>query len=194
MSTTSRLDPAGPPPRLCLIGLRGSGKSTLGRRLAQATRGAFIDLDHSTCRRLGVASISEAFETVGEERFRAAEIEALDECSGSTGPGTVLALGGGTPCSDRASEKIEALKRSGVVVVWLDAPDAVLADRVSSSSSADRPPLRGSSIEEEVAVLRAERQRIYRRLADLRVDTDAFTLDGAVNAVLAWCGDRRDEA
>ncbi|MGA0286338.1 MAG: shikimate kinase [Phycisphaerales bacterium] len=191
MTTTPDDANAATRPPLCLIGLRGSGKSALGARLAEATGGTFIDLDEATCRRLGVDSVTAAFERHGEEPFRRAELETLRDLGARLEPGTVLALGGGTPCSESGRELVEHLKRGGVVIAWLDAPDSALASRLARGT--DRPRLRGASIEEEIATLRAERQRTYRRLADLRVDTDAFTMDGAVRSVLSWCRDRIDE-
>lgn len=176
------------PPAFCLIGLRGSGKSVLGARLATAAGGTLVDLDAATCRHLGTSSVREAFERCGETAFRAAELDAFEALGKRLEPGTVLALGGGTPCSERGGELVGVLKSAEVVVVWLDAPDAALAARLDSGD--DRPRLRGATIAEEIAILREERQRIYRRLADLRVDTDAFSIEGAVRAILAWCDDR----
>ena len=176
---------------LCLIGLRGSGKSVLGARLAAATGGTFVDLDEAACRRMGVESVTAAFERHGEEGFRRAELETFRDLGERLEPGTVLALGGGTPCSEPGRELVERLKRSGAVIAWLDAPDAALASRLARGT--DRPRLRGASIEEEIATLRAERQRTYRRLADLRVDTDAFTVEGAVRSIVSWCRDRIGE-
>ncbi|MGA0873384.1 MAG: shikimate kinase, partial [Phycisphaerales bacterium] len=76
----------------------------------------------------------------------------------------------------------------GSLVIWTDAPDPVRAARIAAGS--DRPPLRGVDAAEEVATLRSERQRTYRALADLRIDTEAFPPAFAVEAILRALQDR----
>ena len=94
----------------------------------------------------------------------------------------------GTPFVAGAREAIEAAKRRGSVVIWLDAPDSVLAARIAAGR--DRPALLGTDPAAEVAELRSQRQRTYRSLADLRVDTEAFMPEHAVAAILQGLRDR----
>lgn len=172
-------------PTAILIGLRGSGKSTLAADLASALGLAWRDLDGLVLRRLGVPSVEEAFQARGEPAFR--EAESIELGVALQEPG-VLALGGGTPFVTGAREAIEAAKRRGSVVIWLDAPDSVLAARIAAGG--DRPALLGTDPTTEVAELRSQRQRTYRALADLRVDTEAFTPPHAVAAILQSLRDR----
>lgn len=172
-------------PTAILIGLRGSGKSTLAADLASALGLAWRDLDGLVLRRLGVPSVEKAFQARGEPAFR--EAESIELGVALQEPG-VLALGGGTPFVTGAREAIEAAKRRGSVVIWLDAPDSVLAARIAAGG--DRPALLGTDPTTEVAELRSQRQRTYRALADLRVDTEAFTPPHAVAAILQSLRDR----
>ncbi|MCH7962234.1 MAG: hypothetical protein IIC49_07845, partial [Planctomycetes bacterium] len=86
-----------------LMGLRGSGKSTIGREFAAASGRTFIDLDELTLVRLGTESVAEAWARFGESAFRAAEREELDRVLRSRPSGrTIVALGGGTPTAPGA--------------------------------------------------------------------------------------------
>lgn len=174
---------------ILLIGLRGSGKSTLGRRLSEALELPFIDLDKRTIRRLGLASVAEAFEKVGEAGFRDAELAALTESLGAT---AVIALGGGTPAAPAARAAIESARQFGARVIWTDAPDEVLLQRIAGDGN--RPPLTDLDPRSEIASLREARQRTYRGLADLRIDTEAFSLDGAIRAVTLALADETGPA
>ncbi len=172
-------------PTAILLGLRGSGKSTLATLLASSLELPSRDLDVAVLARLGVASVEEAFRTRGEPAFRDAESIALQAALAEPG---VLALGGGTPFVVGAREAIDDAKRRGSTVIWIDAPDSVLAARIAAGH--DRPALLGSDAAAEVAALRSQRQRTYRALADLRVDTEAFTPEHAVAAILQSLRDR----
>jgi shikimate kinase len=176
------IDPA---PIAILLGLRGSGKSTLSKSLATRLDRPWLDLDHAVLARLGVDSVAEAFSQLGEPAFREAEALSLAEAVRTP---IVLALGGGTPFVVGGRELIEDAKRRGSLVIWTDAPDRVLAARIASGS--DRPPLRGDDAAGEIALLRSERQRTYRALADLRIDTEAFPPVLAVEAILRALQDR----
>ncbi|MBX3360154.1 MAG: shikimate kinase AroL, partial [Phycisphaeraceae bacterium] len=78
---------------LILIGMRGSGKTTLGRAIALETARDFVDLDELTPRMLSRTSVAEAWEKDGEEGFRRGETLALAKALAT--PGAVLSLGGG---------------------------------------------------------------------------------------------------
>lgn len=174
-----------PTPIAILIGLRGSGKSTLSKSLATRLGRPSLDLDQAVLARLGAATVTEAFDRFGEAAFRAAESISLAE---SLREPIVLSLGGGTPFVAGARDAIEGSKRRGSLVIWTDAPDRVLASRIASGS--DRPPLRGDDAAAEIALLRAERQRTYRALADLRIDTEAFPPAFAIEAIRRALEDR----
>lgn len=160
---------------LLLIGLRGSGKTTLAGIVAEALGMSCADLDDQTARQLGAATAGEGLRGAGEVAFRAAEVAAL--ASALSEPPHVLALGGGTPTAPGAAEMISQARREGrVFVVFLDPPLEVLANRLRTKAG-DRPSLTGLGVVEEIAELAAKRRPLYAALADLvvaRVDRDAL--------------------
>ena len=165
-----------PRPATVLIGLRGSGKSTLGRLLAARKQVAFVDLDDRTVASSGLPSVSAMFRTLGEPAFRAAECAALSHALAHDVPlGAVIALGGGTPLAPGARELLERARALGTVrIVLLDAPPKVLGARLAVAPG-DRPLLVGADFAEEAALLAERRMPIYRALADATVTTAAST-------------------
>lgn len=152
---------------LLLMGLRGSGKSTVGRLAADRRSQPFIDLDEETAS-LGGMSATTCFATLGEAHWRTLEYEVLRAVL--AGPPAVVALGGGTPIAPGAAEAIEA---SGAQVVWLDAPDEVLLARIGRDPN--RPPLSERSPADEMAAIRAERSATFERLASKRIDASELS-------------------
>ncbi len=155
---------------IILMGLRGSGKSTIGRLLAQRMGCDFVDLDDRTLakftERAQAETIAQVFERYGEPRFREAEREALHETLGDHFPlGVVLALGGGTPTAPGAAE---LLRGSGGVLVYLRLHPKVLATRLASEIDHRRPALTelGDPIAEIQQVF-DRRDGLYASLADL---------------------------
>src|SRR5215203_7508705 len=117
-------------PGIYLIGFMGSGKSTVGRMLADEIGWRFADLDddieHSQRK-----SISEIFATAGEEEFRRLETEALQKRIRGIqrGTPTVLALGGG---AFTRPENVRLVEENGISV-WIDTEFEVLRKRVQGS-------------------------------------------------------------
>lgn len=100
-----------------LIGFMASGKTTLGRALADAVPGlSFVDLDDAIRGSAGM-SVSDIFATKGEAGFRALESEVLSAVSR---PDTVVACGGGTPCR---KENMDFMLANGTVVRLVADPD-----------------------------------------------------------------------
>jgi shikimate kinase len=152
---------------LVLMGLRASGKTTLGRATAHALGASFIDLDDRTKALLGAANVREAFATAGEACFREAEARALAEVLAQ--PAQVIALGGGTPTAPGAAALLSAARSAGrVFVVFLDPPLDVLATRLRTEEG-DRPSLTGLGVVEEIGVVAQARRPLYAALTDLRV-------------------------
>ncbi len=158
-------------PNLLLIGLRASGKSTVGRLLAEHLRRGFIDLDALTAAELGAPSAGMALADNGEPRFREAEAACLGRALEV--PGQVVALGGGTPMGDAARALIEAAKAAGGArVFYLAAPTTELRRRLAADPTL-RPPLLGGSASAEVDRLFEMRDPIYRGLADHVIEAGA---------------------
>jgi len=177
-----------PEPNLLLIGLRGSGKSTLAKALARRQRRSAIDLDDLTPIILGCATVAEAWSAHGQDAFRGAEFRALSQSLASN-TGAVIALGGGTPTAPAAADLIESAAREGrAVVVYLrDSPQA-LADRLRSlpkGPGPSRPSLTGVDPLDEIAVVFAQRDPLYSRLAT-RTLNDPDSLESVLDALADW--------
>jgi len=156
---------AGP---LLLIGLRCSGKTTLGQALAKAAGVRWTDLDPHTLGLLGCPSVHEAFERHGEASWRQAEARALNMAM-DAGHG-VISLGGGTPIAPTAAAAIRSAQACGrAMVALLDPGPAELVRRLYGSRG-DRPAL-AKDDREEVRRLGTARLPLYRSLADLTVDS-----------------------
>jgi shikimate kinase len=189
---TSAPPPQQPPWRVLLAGLRASGKSTIGPRLAErlfpGAAGAFADLDALTLAELGADSVAQAWARVGQRGFREAEARALMGVLRRDVPprGLVLALGGGTPTATGVPDLIEAERqRAPLVVVYLHATPALLQARLRRTDLALRPGITGDDPIAEVARLYAERDPLYRRLADVVVEVEGLDAPAAADTVAA---------
>ncbi len=151
---------------VALIGLRGSGKTTVGRELAALLGGALVDTDELIAERAG-RSIAETFQTEGEAGFRKREAAAISEVVQSSP--SVISVGGGAVLDQ---QNVDAL-RTVASLIWLTAPPEVLYQRISSdrATPTSRPALTDKSGIEEVRRLLAERTPFYSRAADFQVDT-----------------------
>jgi Shikimate kinase len=141
---------------LWLVGMMGSGKSTIGRRVASRVGADFVDTDELVAA-VTDSSIAELWSEEGEEEFRRLESQML--ASAASDDGVVVATGGGVVLDD---DNIDLMRRSGRVV-WLKAAPEVLAARLGRDST--RPLL--AEAEDPVAVLRdllAKREERYERL------------------------------
>jgi shikimate kinase len=123
--------------RIYLIGYMGSGKSTVGRKLAEALNLQFIDLDNFIEER-NFKTIPEIFAAVGEEGFRKVEQSALHEVSEFEN--VVVATGGGAPCF---FDNMELIKRTGISI-YLNGTPRILAERLMNSKT-ERPLIKGKS-------------------------------------------------
>jgi shikimate kinase len=162
---------------IALMGLRGSGKSTVGRRLAEQVGRPFVDLDRRALALLGAATVAEAWARHGEPAFRAAELSALERVLEGE-PEAVVALGGGTGMIDG----FEAVTEDRARLVYLRAEPEVLAGRISDGE-ADRPALKGESATGEMRSVFAERDPRYRSLAAVIVDASG-SVEEVVERVL----------
>lgn len=151
-----------------LVGLRGSGKTTLGRMLAKRLGAAFVDTDQVVVRKAGI-SIAEIVATRGWAAFRSMESEALRDVSAQHGQ--VVATGGGIVL-DPANRDL--LEKSGVVI-YLMADITTLAVRLAENPLAQqRPALSGLKLHQELSRCLLERGPLYMCLADhvLRVENE----------------------
>jgi shikimate kinase len=158
---------------LFLVGLPGAGKSTLGRMLARRLGLDFVDADTELEQRLGV-TIPMVFEIEGEAAFRDREEATLDDLVRREG--VVLATGGGVVI--RVANR-ERLKANGSVL-YLHAEPSTLRERTRRSRH--RPLLNAADPLARLAELYAQRDALYREVADRVIDSDrehvtAFALE-----------------
>ena len=143
---------------LFLIGMPGSGKSTVGRALARHAAWPFVDLDREIEDRSGVP-VATIFELEGESGFRKRETQLLDEFSRKQG--VVLATGGGAVLAPENRERL----RSRGLVVYLRSTIDELARRTANDRS--RPLLQGLDLRARLEQLLRERQALYEATAHL---------------------------
>lgn len=158
------------PPRgvnIVLVGLMGSGKSTVGRMSAQSLGFGFVDTDHLIISAAN-KTIPEIFASEGEAGFRKRETEALRSLIGQQR--LVIATGGGIVTQP---QNLEILKQLGFVV-WLHADPMVLHRR--TSHSLDRPLLRVGDPAETLRKLHEVRSVLYAQVCDEKITTDDLSL------------------
>ena len=161
--------------RLVLTGFMGAGKSTVGRLLAARLGWSFLDLDaHLEARTQ--ATIPQLFARHGEAHFRRLESSALASALGRDR--TVLALGGGTP--EELTNRLLLEQTPATFTIFLDAPFPTLFDRCMLQDIA-RPVLEDPA----AAQLRFnKRHPLYRRLANLTLDTAELSAEQTIDALL----------
>ncbi len=163
-------------PGIYMVGFMASGKSTIGRLVAERLGWAFADVDDDIEARQQI-SISEIFDALGEPVFRDIEHEALLARVREIERGVpcVLALGGGAYAQTRNFE----LVRDNGVTIWLDCPFEMVEQRVAKATH--RPLARNAS---KFAELYAARREAYAR-ADYRIEITSDDPEVTVGAVLA---------
>lgn len=152
--------------RIVLTGFRATGKSSVGRELSRRLGFGFIDTDILLGRRMG-CSVAEFVASYDWEAFREREREVLAGLADSKK--VVIAAGGGAVMHH---DEWEQLRQHGVVI-WLQADVRTVRQRLSldSYSETQRPSLTGSDPRQEIDILLAEREPIYRSRSDFAVNT-----------------------
>jgi shikimate kinase len=160
---------------LSLIGLPGSGKSTVGRQLARRLQVPFSDSDHIIEQRLG-CSIREYFEREGEASFRDLEQTVIDELSQASAG--VLSTGGGVVL--RPANRDHLHNRTHVI--YLNSSPEELFRRLRHDRS--RPLLQVADPMQRLRDLYAVRDPLYRETAHFSVDTGRPSVASLVNMIL----------
>ena len=165
---------------LTLIGMRGSGKTTVGRIVALALKRPFVDTDEWIARTTG-RTIAELIVGLGEPGFRKIESDAITEALGN--PHKVIALGGGGVLSGANRERL----RAGGFCVWLRASAETLAGRVRNdpATAAQRPSLTGGDAISEIAEILESRNHLYASTSHATIDVDQSTPDQVASAILS---------
>jgi len=160
---------------IALVGLPGSGKSTVGRQLARRLDLSFNDTDHVIEQRIG-CSIRDYFEREGEAAFRDIEEEVIRELTGQDSG--VLATGGGAVLRPANRER---LRQSGQVIYLRSAPEEVFR-RVRHD--ANRPLLQVADPLARLRSLYEERDPLYRETAHFTIETGRPSVPTLVNMIL----------
>ena len=163
---------------LACIGLMGSGKSTVGRLVAERLGWGFVDVDEIIEDSTG-CTVAELWEHGGEEAYRPLEQSIVKDCLGAFDH-SVLATPGGVVL-DR--EAVNAIEAQDVVAVYLRAGPEVLAERIAHYAGHTRPLIDDHPGEVMRAMFEA-RDGSYQALADQVVEVDELTPDQAASAVL----------
>lgn len=156
--------------RVLLVGFMASGKTTVGRLLADRLGWIHLDLDSEIERARG-SSVAEIFARDGEESFREAEAEMTHRLIHSRR--AVITPGGGWITNPALMEAVPP----GTLTVWLRvSPEEVVRRVQRHGSTADRPLLGSGPPDARVRALLSEREPLYRR-ADITIDTTGRTAE-----------------
>ena len=159
---------------IVLIGLPGSGKTTVGRLVAERLHAGFVDVDSILNRKEG-KPIAMIFAEKGEQAFR--EMERKEVAAALANAPAVLSPGGGWAAQPGA---LEGAKAAGYVVYLKTRPETAAA---RAAPSGTRPMLMGDDPEAQMRVLSKEREPFYLK-ADAKVETDKKTPEQVVGEVV----------
>lgn len=161
--------------RVALVGLRGAGKSTLGRELARDLEVPFVELDERIERRAGL-SLAAIFDLEGVEAYRRLEREALEEVLGE-GQRMVIATGGSIVTSGGTWDRL----RESCLTIWLQAAPELHLQRVLDQG--DHRPVDGHprALDELKEIL--ERRSDLYAMADEHVETSGRTPEEVVRTI-----------
>lgn len=179
MSFCRPLDTHGRP--IFLIGMMGSGKTTVGKELSRLTGLPLLDMDAIIEEQIG-KSIPEIFKESGEAHFRALEtalLRYIEKNPVSPAGPAIISTGGGVVLS---AQNREIMKRVGFVV-WLDVDTAAVIERTSRSSN--RPLLNTENRHAVIDRLIEQRAPLYEKAAHLRIETAHLEVLAVVDVVHA---------
>lgn len=159
---------------IILIGFMGSGKTEVGKRLAERLSYTFVDTDDVIEKKVG-KSISDIFDEYGEDYFRDLETEVVKELSGIRRH--VISTGGGIVIN---RDNILNLKQMGLVV-WLKASPGTIYERVRYGSQ--RPLLKVDKPLEEIKRLLELREPLYAE-ADISIEVGGLQVEKIVNIIV----------
>jgi len=157
---------------IILIGYRCTGKTAVGRLLAELSGRPFFDTDELICRR-AEKTIAGIVAAGGWPAFRKEERSVIEEVSRREG--VVIATGGGAVLDP---VNVQCLKENGRII-WLVASADTIRKRMGDDAAGgkNRPSLSGEPLDEEVRKTLAQREPLYRRSADLVVNTDDIVVE-----------------
>lgn len=163
--------------RVYLIGYMGSGKSTMGRWIAEAMDWNFIDLDHYIENKYH-KTIPQIFEEEGETYFRKLEAICLKEVSDIEN--IIIGAGGGTPCF---FDNMKLINKTGLSI-YLRLTPQVVFDRLMSSKN-KRPLIEGKSGDELLQFIteKLEEREVYYKKAQVIAEGATWTVDDFLTVI-----------
>ena len=162
---------------IILVGLMGSGKTTIGRGLSEKLSLDFFDSDHEIIDKTGV-SIDHIFDVEGEKGFRARESDVIKKICVT--PNVVLATGGGAVI---LKENRELIKRADAVVYLSSSVDQILRRTAKSKT---RPLLENSNNRRKtITDILETRDSLYKEVASLIINTNGKKLNEVIDEIIA---------
>ena len=166
------MDEFSPDGHVVLVGMMGSGKTTVGRKVARLLDRPFVDTDERIVSTTG-REIAEWFADDGEPAFRDIEEAIIADLLGAD-EGQVIATGGGAVLRSGTRQRLIAADHS---VVWLRASPQFLGSRIKRGTGRRDRPLLGDDPADTLARLDAQRRDFYAEVADVVVDVEQFMRD-----------------
>lgn len=164
-----------------LIGFMGSGKTTIGKKLAAKLKAKFVDLDELVCMETEFPTVKDLIESKGFDFFRQVESDVLKTILPEE---KVISTGGGTPCF---FDNMEWMKARGVVV-FLNVEEGVLYSRLANTDLEERPMLKSLNADDLKLFIRgklAERLPYYEQ-AHIRFDPVKENLEQLAKGILHY--------
>jgi shikimate kinase len=150
---------------LAIIGLRSSGKSTIGAGLAQLCGFTFVDTDAIVLDHFQESTFVEVMRVHGESPWRQCEKVVAQQLL--IRPGQLISMGGGMPIVPEIQLLMQEAREAGrLIVMYLDAPVELLQQRLADQPG-DRSTLTGLGLIEEIETMSADRDPVYRAMADI---------------------------
>ena len=159
---------------IILIGMRGSGKTTIGKMLAQQLGMEFIEMDQQVEKRAGM-SIADFVKQNGWYAFRDEESDLIKKLRGKNN--CVVSTGGGVVVRD---ENVRILKTIGTII-WLEADVDTLITRIGEDTN--RPSLSGKPMKDDMEITYLQRQSHYKEAADYSISTEGKLPEDIVNEI-----------
>ena len=162
---------------IALIGFMGTGKTVVGKALAQRLGKGYIEMDSLIEQKAG-KTIPQIFQQAGEITFRELEIEVTKEVALRNN--TVIACGGGVVLNNI---NIDRLKQESVIVLLTASPDVIL--KRTSNDKNERPLLTTSDKAREISELIRFRQPFYERAAEIIIDTSEIDISAVIEQIVS---------
>ena len=163
-----------------LIGFMGTGKTTLGKAVAESANRRFVDLDHFI-ESVEKRTIREIFAEEGEDYFRQLEQDSLRKLAEIAPEDTLIACGGGTPCY---GDNMKLMNELGQTIYLKTSPE-VLTERLRLQKE-ERPLIRAIPDEELIHFIRnllTEREQFYLQATHI-LDGNRLTIDGLLELII----------